>query len=304
VIFDRNGDSDLRLLRVFRSVVENKSFSAASEALQLSPPAVSVAMAKLERRTGLRLCNRGRSGFQFTAKGRVLYDMAVELLTAIDRFGPDLVASTSGFSGVLSIAVGESVLSIQAAKLEKSLVDFTAKAPNVHIDIRTSKIAQVERLVSVGEVDVGIAAVPQKKSGFNYELLFTASDVLYCGKAHPLFARRDSDLSLRDIETCRMIGVSVHEDEIRKTIPAAKLAATAEDFDARYFLIKTGLYVGYLPTCYVDSMALEHELRALFPTALGLFTKVFVITRAGRAARELTRLFLSCLPRESDAATR
>ena len=55
-------DFDVRLLKLFRSVVECGGFAAAEGALGIGRSAISQQMADLEQRLGLRLCQRGRAG--------------------------------------------------------------------------------------------------------------------------------------------------------------------------------------------------------------------------------------------------
>ena len=63
-------DFDIRLLRIFRSVVECGGFSAAETVLGIGRSAISQQMSDLEQRLGLRLCQRGRAGFSLTEEGR------------------------------------------------------------------------------------------------------------------------------------------------------------------------------------------------------------------------------------------
>src|SRR5579863_293973 len=67
-------NSDLTSLAVFRSVVEHRSFLGAQVALGLSQSAVSFHIKGLEQRLGFRLCRRGRSGFELTDRGAIVYD--------------------------------------------------------------------------------------------------------------------------------------------------------------------------------------------------------------------------------------
>ena len=66
-------DIDIRLLRVFKTVVECGGFSAAEVELNIRRAAISQHMADLERRLGLTLCRRGRAGFRLTDEGRLAY---------------------------------------------------------------------------------------------------------------------------------------------------------------------------------------------------------------------------------------
>ena len=79
-------DFDIRLLRIFRSVVECGGFSAAETVLGIGRSAISQQMSDLEQRLGLRLCQRGRAGFSLTEEGREVYQSALQLLSALESF--------------------------------------------------------------------------------------------------------------------------------------------------------------------------------------------------------------------------
>lgn len=59
-------DIDLRLLRVFRAVVESGGFAAAELELNVGRSVISRHIKDLETRLGLALCRRGRGGFALT----------------------------------------------------------------------------------------------------------------------------------------------------------------------------------------------------------------------------------------------
>ena len=55
-------DVDLKLLRVFETVIAHKSFSGAQTELNLSAASISGYISALEERLGTKLCRRGRAG--------------------------------------------------------------------------------------------------------------------------------------------------------------------------------------------------------------------------------------------------
>ena len=79
-------DADLRLLRIYKTVVESGGFSAAEVELNISRAAISISMADLETRLGFRLCQRGRSGFSLTEEGSKVYQYTLQLLSSIEDF--------------------------------------------------------------------------------------------------------------------------------------------------------------------------------------------------------------------------
>jgi len=79
-------DMDLRLLQVFKAVVECGGLSAAELELNIGTSTVSRHMKDLETRLGLTRCRRGRAGFALTAEGRRGYDETLHPLSAGGAF--------------------------------------------------------------------------------------------------------------------------------------------------------------------------------------------------------------------------
>ncbi len=88
-------DFDIRLLRIFKTIVECGSFSAAESTLGLSRSAISLHMGDLEKRLGMRLCQRGRAGFALTDEGREVYRATQTLLAALEGSAPRSTTCTS-----------------------------------------------------------------------------------------------------------------------------------------------------------------------------------------------------------------
>ena len=63
-------DMDLRLLQVFKAVVECGGMAAAELELNIGTSTVSRHVKDLETRLGLTLCRRGRAGFALTPEGQ------------------------------------------------------------------------------------------------------------------------------------------------------------------------------------------------------------------------------------------
>src|SRR3546814_8458104 len=73
-------DYDLKSLRVFKAIADSGGLSAAELALDMSLPMISTYLSVLEQRLGVKLCNRGRRGFELTAEGQSLYRSLDSLL--------------------------------------------------------------------------------------------------------------------------------------------------------------------------------------------------------------------------------
>src|SRR5262249_41536293 len=62
-------DFDLRLLRVFKTIVEEGGLKPAQAALEIGLPTISKYLSDLEARFGVRLCRRGSQRFELTREG-------------------------------------------------------------------------------------------------------------------------------------------------------------------------------------------------------------------------------------------
>jgi DNA-binding transcriptional LysR family regulator len=84
-------------ISVLMAVVEGGSFIRAAEALCITQPAVSRAIARLESRIGVRLLDRTTRSLTLTAEGRRLYEETSPLLSGI----ADAVTFASGASATV-----------------------------------------------------------------------------------------------------------------------------------------------------------------------------------------------------------
>lgn len=76
---------DVESLRVFREVVAQGGFTAASRKLGITQPAVSLKIRRLEERIGTSLILRNGHSITLTASGRDLLAHAEEIVEAHDR---------------------------------------------------------------------------------------------------------------------------------------------------------------------------------------------------------------------------
>ena len=103
---------NLRHLRLFCAVAELRSLTLTAETWNLSQPAVTQAISKLERETGGLLFERSRNGFAATARGDVLlrrvYRAFALLDPVLDAISPRLRVSLTYAQLQALVAVSES----------------------------------------------------------------------------------------------------------------------------------------------------------------------------------------------------
>jgi DNA-binding transcriptional LysR family regulator len=181
---------DLNLLVVFKQLLAQRSVSRAAEALGLSQPAVSNALARLRRLMGDELFLRTPAGMEPTPFAEQLSEsinyglgMIHSALNQRSSFEP--VASDRSF--VLGMTdIGEIYF------LPKLMERLRRDAPGVTVSTVRNTAANLRDDMEAGRVDLAIGLLPQLKAGFFQRRLFRQRYVCMFRKGHKLDKRKVS----------------------------------------------------------------------------------------------------------------
>ncbi len=143
-----------RQLEYFVAVAQERHFARAAEKCYVSQPALSAAIAKLERELNVTLINRGHSFEGLTPEGERLVLWAKRILAEHDAFKAEVHAVQSGVTGTLRLGT------VPTASTTASLVlsAFCSDHPlaKVHISSRLAATELYRRLQDF-ELDAVIA---------------------------------------------------------------------------------------------------------------------------------------------------
>lgn len=139
----------LLAMSVFRSVVEQKSFSAAARRLRLSNAAVSKQVAALEDRLRTRLLNRTTRSMSLTPAGAAYYERCARILDDVDEAERALSSSAGAPTGTLRVSVP---MSFGLAHVAPLVPEMLAKWPEMRLDVGFT-----DRMVDVVEEGVDVA---------------------------------------------------------------------------------------------------------------------------------------------------
>lgn len=98
---------ELRTLRYFLAVTQEKTITAAAAALHLTQPTLSRQMLELEEELGKKLFLRGKRRISLTEEGRLLRARAREILGLLQKTEAELRAPETHLSGDIHIGGGE-----------------------------------------------------------------------------------------------------------------------------------------------------------------------------------------------------
>ena len=143
-----------RQLEYFVAVAQERHFARAAEKCYVSQPALSAAIAKLERELNVTLINRGHSFEGLTPEGERLVVWAKRILAEHDAFKAEVDAVRSGLSGTLRLGTVPTASTTAALALSA----FCSAHPLVKVQIR-SRLAASELYRRLREFELDAAIV-------------------------------------------------------------------------------------------------------------------------------------------------
>jgi DNA-binding transcriptional LysR family regulator len=145
---------DTTRLRVFREVVERGSFTAAAVALNISQPAVSQHVAKLEQETGCALLERSSRRVRLTQAGEVYLGHVQSLLAGLDEAHRELAALAGAATGQLRMAAFPSAA---ATVVPPVIGAFHQNMPKVRIGLHEADPPVSLPKLIAGDLDLVLA---------------------------------------------------------------------------------------------------------------------------------------------------
>ena len=140
-------------LRYFLSIAEVGSFTAASRALRISQPSLTVAIQKLEEELGTSLFVRTSRGVQLTSTGHALLRTARSVVRALSDARTEIEGLESEPRGRFTLGCHES---LGAYFLPGFMAPFLAQHPAVELALWNGNSRDVQRAVVDRAVDVGL----------------------------------------------------------------------------------------------------------------------------------------------------
>lgn len=289
-------DTDLRLLQIYKAVVDCGGFSAAELELNIGVSTISRHVKDLETRLGLTLCQRGRAGFAITGDGQQVYAQIVRLLGAVDQFRASIDHIHDELAGDLHVALFEKTATNPNARIAIAVADFVEQAPGISLNIHVRPINEIERGVIDGSFHVGIVPAHRDSSSLVYEPLFTERMQLYGAPDHDLLDHPQNTLDWPDLRDYPLAGLAYHSPNMEMSHRAGLVRqAHAYDQEGVATLILSGKFIGFLPTHYAEAFEARGLIGRVGQDQFCYDAEFFVITRRSAQPCRASSLFKQCL---------
>lgn len=184
---------ELRHLRYFVAVAEERHFGRAAERVGIAQPPLSRQIQALEAELGARLFDRSGRKVELTPAGETLLEHTRRLFVAVELAKRETLRAHQGQRGRIAIGYPSS---LAYSGLPELLRTFRAKLPDVEVTLsEMSPQAQIDALKE-GQLDVGFVRAPFDDPALASLLVRREPLVVAMPADHPLASRKRIALGL------------------------------------------------------------------------------------------------------------
>ncbi|MHA7965666.1 LysR family transcriptional regulator [Paenibacillus sp. CAU 1782] len=246
-------------LEMFAVIVEQRSLNKASSQLNLSQPALSRKLAKLENEIGVKLFLRVGKRLELTRIGQLTYEYALELRHLHRNYLQTVAEFTA--TGRASLTIGASLTTLQTT-LPDLIQILTASHPEIDIKAVTGKTHEIITYVREHKVDLGIVASGIDDPALHCSPLFEDHLLLVLPSNHEMAQK--PRLSIQDLNGLPMILFSrgtwyrlLTDELFEKHRLAPDVRMEIDSFEAILRLLHTCRAATLLPKSYMRRELLE-----------------------------------------------
>jgi DNA-binding transcriptional LysR family regulator len=174
---------NLHHLRIFYTVAQRRSITAAAADLLLSQPAVSLQLKALEKELGLALFQRGGARLRLTQAGEVLHRAAVSMLHAKDEAERAISELRDGTRGRLILGAGTTGGMYVLPRIVQA---YKRLWPETEILFHVGTTDQILEKLLQNVLDMGLVGGPIEDRRLLVEPICADEVVLIAAPTHPI----------------------------------------------------------------------------------------------------------------------
>jgi|SRR5688572_16736493 len=284
---------DIKLLRIFAAVVRNGGFAAAQAELNIASSSISDSISQLETRLGLRLCERGRSGFLLTEDGRKAHEAAVRVLEALDRFRSDVGDIKGEMVGALRLGTVDAIASATSWILHETIRRFSELAPGVQIRVELDSTQALVAGLLQDRYDAAVVPIYRRIGDLDLVHVGKSRQTLFCGREHPLFTVPDDRLDMDTIAKAPFVALTHMQGWSHPANIQFNEQASTSYMEGVATLVLSNAYVGFLAEHYAQSWVDMGAMRPLLPDKLSYGSDCYLAAAKRMSTSRIINAFMT-----------
>ncbi|WP_261841833.1 LysR family transcriptional regulator [Aliamphritea ceti] len=288
-------DIDLKYLKVFVTVVDCQGFTNAEAMLDLNCSSISKYISSLEARLSVRLCNRGRGGFELTPEGEEYYQSALRLLKSIDQHSIDINNLKHRSASSITLGVIDNIAQDSGCHVHDAMRSFKSKQANVNFKVVTCSADEIILKLINNEIDIGISYISRRISGLESTLLYKERSFPYISAINH-GAYKNGLVSLEDVKELGL-ATCTHEKS-NPILGYFHNINICNHLDSVSLLTLSGEYIGLLPEHYAQYWVDKNQFKKLAIDELYLMSSIYGLCKTNTSEQPLVREFLELLSSE------
>lgn len=271
-------------LRLLIAIGESGSLSSAARRLHLNHTSAWRRLGALEKRLGVRLFHRDRSGYSATLAGEEAWEVAEQLLSQLDRLERRLSGQDVRPSGVVRITTAETLLNLIAPVVASLRVSH----PGIVVELSaTNAFLTLTRR----EADIAVRPAAERPAGLVARRLGTIASAVYGSPTY--LAGRDTDPFAMDWlapdESLSHLGSARW---MARNVAPERVVHRAGSLIVLAMMARTGIGVAPLPCFLADQ---DNSLVRVLPPITEMATSLWLITHPDLRKTARMRVALDAL---------
>lgn len=151
---------ELRQIRYFITLAEQKNFTRAANILYIAQPTLSQQIAELERELDVKLLSREKRSLELTPAGEAFLKEANLLMTQYEKCKLSVEPYSSGYSGHINFMT---LPSVEVTFYPQFGALFHNKYPNITVHHMTNTVKNMEQQIKDRTADIALIISPEGK---------------------------------------------------------------------------------------------------------------------------------------------
>ena len=182
---------NINQLKYFIELTRSRSFSKSAERMNVSQPALSIQIQRLEEEFEYKLIDRTKKPLALTPEGELFYEKALKIVQMVEDLGNLSLEIEEQVEGKLRVGI---IPTLSPYLIPMFIDELNRKFPRFFLDITELHTEDIIAKLTYNELDVGILATPVKAKNVGFVPLFYERFYLYISEKHEYYNRDEINL--------------------------------------------------------------------------------------------------------------